>query len=127
MKEKQIKKSSTEPPNPASSKEAARTKPTYLPAGILAVIAFVFYFNTVFNGYALDDLVVIGENSFTMKGLAGIPAILSRGAFAGLNGAWGGDLSGGRYRPLSMVTFAVEQGLFGTHPAVSHLINVVIY
>src|SRR5207247_11319924 len=29
--------------------------------------------------------------------------------------------------PLSMVTFAVEQGLFGTHPAVSHLINVVIY
>ena len=127
MKEKQIKRSSAKPTSPASSQEDTKTKPSYLPAAILASIAFEFYFNTVFNGYAVDDGLVITLNKFTMKGLAGVPAILSRGTFEGVSGAWGGDLSGGRYRPLSMVTFAVEQGLFGTNLPLSHLINVAIY
>jgi hypothetical protein len=60
-----------------------------------------------------------------MKGFAGIPGILSTEAFAGLETA--GQLTGGRYRPLSVVTFAVEQGLFGTNPGLSHLVNVALY
>jgi hypothetical protein len=36
-------------------------------------------------------------------------------------------LSGGRFRPLSLVTFAIEHQLWGNLAYMSHLINVTIY
>lgn len=111
---------------PVSSQSAAAIRFGAMQSAALAAIGFAFYFNTAFNGYALDDGLVITENSFTMKGFSGIPGILSNDALAGLPGALG-QLTGGRYRPLSTVTFALEQGLFGTNLFVSHLINVLLY
>jgi protein O-mannosyl-transferase len=37
------------------------------------------------------------------------------------------ELSGGRYRPLSLITFALEHELFGNVPLVAHLGNVLLY
>ena len=37
------------------------------------------------------------------------------------------ELAGGRYRPLSLVTFAIEGALFGDSPAVGHLGNVLLF
>src|SRR5262249_59969728 len=34
---------------------------------------------------------------------------------------------GGRYRPLSIVTFAIEQQIFRGNPHVSHAVNVILY
>jgi len=85
---------------------------------LLAAISVALYANTVRNGYVLDDGIVIQSNRFVERGLAGIPDILTRDAFYSHYAQMGvseDQLSGGRYRPLSIVTFAVEQSLVGDH------------
>jgi len=82
---------------------------------IIGIVAFVFYFNSFFNEYAHDDGIVIVKNEYVQEGFAGIPKILTRDAYDSyyrqLNTT--NQLSGGRYRPLSIVTFAIEQQFFG--------------
>ena len=60
------------------------------------------------------------------KGIRGIPDILSRDSFHGTLGE-SAYLSGGRYRPLSLVMFACEVSFFGMKPFAHHLINVLLY
>ena len=78
------------------------------------------------SGYVFDDGLVITENAFTTSGLAGLPEIFTQDAFVGALGD-SGQVAGGRYRPLSVATFAVEWELFGEAPFVGHLVNVLIY
>lgn len=83
---------------------------------IIAVIGFVFYFNSFFNEFALDDGIVIIKNEYVQQGIKGIPKILSKDAYDSFYRSMNANdqLSGGRYRPLSIVTFAIEQEFFGT-------------
>ncbi len=90
-------------------------------------IGFILYGNTLFNKYALDDAIVITQNSFTKQGLKGISDILKYDTFTGFFGKEKELVAGGRYRPLSLITFAVEYQLFGENPFISHLINILIY
>ncbi|MFH1220497.1 MAG: tetratricopeptide repeat protein [Candidatus Eisenbacteria bacterium] len=99
----------------------------WLPYLVVLVIGFALYANTIPHDYALDDKVVIAENPFTQKGLKGIGDILSHDTFSGFYGGQVALVRGGRYRPLSLVTFAVERQLFGQNPHISHLINVLLY
>jgi tetratricopeptide (TPR) repeat protein len=82
---------------------------------IISVIAFILNFNTFFNEYAHDDGIVIVKNEYVQEGFAGIPNILTKDAYDSyyrqLNTI--NQLSGGRYRPLSIVTFAIEQQFLG--------------
>lgn len=105
---------------------------------ILAFIGFVFYANSFYNEYALDDGIVIQKNDYVQQGFRGIPKILSTDAYESFYKQMGAkqQLSGGRYRPLSVVTFAIEQNIFGSNakikPAddaafVRHVMNVVYY
>jgi hypothetical protein len=80
---------------------------------ILVLLAFVLYSNTLGHKFAFDDSIVITDNTFTQKGLAGIPDLVSRDFFEGVYGEGGMELSGGRFRPLSLVCFAVENQFFG--------------
>ncbi|MEO6669399.1 MAG: tetratricopeptide repeat protein [Ferruginibacter sp.] len=117
----------------AKPAENLKEHPQLLPAWSfksMALVVFAFavglYVNTITHEYALDDGIVITENAFTKQGFSGIPDILSHESFA--NVATSKDeLSGGRYRPLSVVTFAMEYGIFGARPSVSHLVNVLLY
>ena len=106
---------------------------------IIFVFGFSLYANTLTHRYTLDDKAVIWNNSFTQKGVHGIKDILSYDSFAGMFGK-DSNLEGGRYRPLSIVTFALEIEFFGKtttdlsarepfkgNPFVSHLINVLLY
>ncbi len=98
-----------------------------LQIAILLIVSFAFYFNTIWNDYLLDDVIVITKNKFTLMGFSGIWDIFSKDTIEGYSSVKG-LLSGGRYRPLSLVTFAAEIGLFGAnHPAISHFINVLLY
>ncbi len=85
-------------------------------AVILGALAFVFYFNSFFNEFAHDDGIVIVKNEYVQEGFSGIPKIMTRDAYDSyyrqLNTS--NQLSGGRYRPLSIVTFAIEQQFMGT-------------
>ncbi len=90
----------------------------WLQAGIIAVLAFIFYSNTISNNYALDDTIVIVQNEYVLEGFAGILDILTKDAYDSyyrqLNSS--DQVPGGRYRPLSIVTFAIEQQFFGAIP-----------
>jgi len=99
-------------------------------AFVVAAIAFALYANTLGSGYAFDDGVVIGENTHVQRGFAGIPSILTHDAFDSYfrkMGVGSQQLSGGRYRPLSIATFAVEQQFFGDNAHLRHLVNVLLY
>lgn len=93
---------------------------------ILVAVVAIFYGNTLHNDYALDDLIAITGNTFTQKGFAGIIDLLTHDAFVGTYGE-ALNLSGGRYRPFSMVMFAVEKEIFGYKPAVFHFFNILSF
>ncbi|MFA6923338.1 MAG: tetratricopeptide repeat protein [Bacteroidales bacterium] len=95
--------------------------------GIIIFFSFILYGNTIFNDYALDDAIVITENKFTQKGIDGIREIFSYDSFKGNNENLLNAVSGGRYRPLSIATFAIEHEFFGKNPHISHFINILLY
>jgi len=83
---------------------------------ILIIFAFILYGNTLFHEYALDDTMVITENEYTLSGVQGIDDLFSEEFFSGFFDQKNKKLvAGGRYRPLSIVTFAIEwQLIMGT-------------
>ena len=127
--------------NPAQKKKPRKAKQLYFDPGkntyfgidrriiygILMLIALAFYANTIPNEYALDDGIVIEDNSFTKQGISGIPEILSYDTMAGEHGKDVNFVSGGRYRPLSVITLAIEYELFNMNPHISHFVNTVLY
>jgi len=94
---------------------------------IIPVLAFALYWMCIPYGYVLDDQIVITDNKFTQKGVEGIWDILSTESFSGYFGGQQDLVAGSRYRPLSIVSFAVEQSLFGSNPVERHLVNVFLY
>ncbi len=90
-------------------------------AVIVFAFSFVLYFNTVFNDYNLDDELVTQNHRLTSKGIAAIPEIFASPYYQ--------DESGYKYeyRPLVLVSFAIENALFGEQAWLSHLINVILY
>ena len=96
-------------------------KPNIWFAVICAVVGFALYANTIKHDYVLDDVGAITGNEYVMEGINGIPKILSVGM-------WHFDnVNLGYYRPLSMITFAIENQFFPGNPHVSHLGNVILY
>lgn len=101
-----------------------------LQAGIaILVFTFLLYGNTLTFDYALDDAIVITGNEFTKQGFSGIKDLFTKDSFHGFFGEAGKDklVKGGRYRPLTMVMFAIEQGIFGNQAFIHHLINILLY
>ena len=91
------------------------------------VLGFILYGNTLTHEYALDDAIVINDNTFTKKGFSGIWDQLSNDQFMGFYGEKKELVSGGRYRPLSMVVFNIQYAIAGESASVSHFINVLFY
>lgn len=105
---------------------------------ILVILGFILYSNSFTNEYALDDGIVIQKNDYVQRGVRGIPKILTTDAYDSFYRQMHAkqQLSGGRYRPLSVVTFAIEQELFGSKEKekpvedaafIRHVLNVVLY
>lgn len=94
---------------------------------IIPLLAFGLYWMSIPYGYVLDDQIVITDNQFTKKGISGIWDILSTESFSGYFGGQQNLVAGARYRPLSIVTFAIEQSLFGDKPHLRHFINILLY
>jgi tetratricopeptide (TPR) repeat protein len=97
----------------------------------LQLVIFLFplliYSNTIWNDYALDDAMVITHNQFTQNGFEGLKDIFTTDSFTGFFHDRNVDLPGGRYRPLSIATFAIENAFWGNNPHVSHLINILLF
>lgn len=112
------------PPDPAVFKDVKKQEkfPVNHKVGIIiGLIAFLLYSNTMNFGYVLDDSAAIVENQFVKKGIAGIPDLLK-------TDFWHfSHLRLGYYRPLALITFAIEQQFFSGNPQISHFVNVFIY
>lgn len=98
-----------------------------MPYYFLFFFVFALYSNTLLNQYALDDRLMITENTFTKEGIKGIPDILTNDSFVGFFGKQKNLVAGGRYRPLSHITFAIEYQIFGLNPWIGHLFNILLY
>ena len=96
-------------------------EPNIWMAIICAIFGFVLYANTIGNGYVLDDNGVIIENPYVMKGFKGIYDILT------IDIAHFRNMNLGYYRPLSLITFAIENQFFPKNPHVAHFDNVLLY
>ncbi len=100
---------------------------------LLLIVLFAFsvllYANTLGHDYSQDDAIVIYDNEFTTQGVAGIPDILKYDTFRGFFKEEGKDklVSGGRYRPLTLVMFALEWQFFGSNPFIGHLVNILLF
>ena len=93
---------------------------------ILVLVALGLNLNTLFHDYALDDCVVLTQNTLVQKGIKGIPKLLTTDYVYGYS-TKENILSGARYRPLSLILFAVEYQFFGANPFISHLITVLLF
>ena len=93
----------------------------------LAVIASLLYLMSVGFEYAIDDALYITDNTFTKQGIQGIPDLLSKESLYGFFGKQKDLVAGGRYRPLALVSFAIEYEFFGRNPHISHFLNVLLY
>ncbi len=90
---------------------------TWTVRNIHKLIVFVFgcllYVNTLGYDHAVDDAIVITDNMHTQQGIAGIGGILGKDTFHGFFRDDKKLVEGGRYRPLSLVLFAIEMELAG--------------
>lgn len=84
-------------------------------AALVTALAVACYSAALRNRYALDDDLVIGSNISVQRGVSGLGEIFSRDSYAGFYETLGAgpQLAGGRYRPLALATFAIEQSLLG--------------
>jgi hypothetical protein len=108
-------------------------KTGWIPGSLLMLTAMVLYHAATGFGYILDDEMVVWKNSYVLKGFSGLGDIFASDSFLG----YFKDkqklflLEGGRYRPLSLATFALEVGIWGEKnpnlPMISHTVNILLY
>ncbi len=106
----------------AAETASAARMPVKKLCAILAVFSFVLYANTLMNGYAFDDYVMVVKNSLVNSGFSGIPKLLTTSRMAGA-----GTSTVDNYRPLSLIMFAAEHQIFGDSPKVGHFFNILFY
>jgi Flp pilus assembly protein TadD len=102
---------------------------TRLQGLLLFGFACLLYANTLTHGFVLDDGIVITDNMYTQQGVKGIPGILSKDTFFGFFKVEGKEtlVSGGRYRPMTLVLFAIVYQFVGANPFVFHLLTVLLF
>ncbi len=88
---------------------------------LIFLSAIAVYFNSIPNSYNLDDEIVTRNHRLTSKGISAIPQIFTEPYYK--------DASGYsyEYRPMVLVSFAIEHSLLGENAHASHFINVLLY
>lgn len=83
--------------------------------------AVLLFFTSIFNDYNLDDELVTRNHPLTSQGIKSIPKILSSPYYS--------DLMGYKYeyRPVVLISFAIEHQFLGEHAIISHIINLLAY
>jgi tetratricopeptide (TPR) repeat protein len=90
---------------------------------LLVVSAFILYGNSVKYKFTLDDDLFYVKHKSVQKGFSGFGEIFTLGSLEKFDGTKGVQ----PYRPVTLVSFALEKQFFKNNPAASHLINVILY
>lgn len=105
--------------------------------GLIIILTFVLYSNSINNEYSLDDNIVVDGNQTVEKGITSIPKIFTSSYTTDKKQNYS-------YRPTVLSTFAIEKQFFKKLPAsqtleqkkkkdkltqanISHFINVLLY
>ncbi len=108
---------------PGNEKSNGSALARFIPLGSLALLPAIVFANSLFNGFALDDVPLIAENRL-IRSLRLLPTIFGTDYWAGSLGLGvGGDL----YRPLVISTFAVNYALGRLNPVGYHLLNLLLH
>lgn len=85
---------------------------------VIILLGLIFNLTSLHNEYALDDGIIIHQNDHVIKGIKGIKGIMTKDAYESFYRRMNAtdQLAGGRYRPLSVVSFAIEQEFIGAYP-----------
>jgi protein O-mannosyl-transferase len=94
--------------------------PRWLPALVLAVVAAT-YLPTLGVGFVWDDIPLVVQNQATGD-LANIPQFFTMDLWAATPGQDGGT---GYYRPLMLLSLALERAVYGLWPGGHHVQNVL--
>ncbi len=88
----------------------------FMPYAMIAILGLILYANTFHHEFALDDELIICENSYVLRGVDGLGDIFKSDIFDSYYKSIHAEanMSGGRYRPFSLATFAIEQQFIGT-------------
>ncbi len=127
QKQKQTKKSVLTPLPSLIQQDTTFWKTHWLVALLFLIVSFVLYAQCIQYGYVLDDKIVISENSYTKQGVKGIWKLLSTESFEGYFNEQRNLVQGGRYRPLSLITFALEHEISPGNTYLAHGINILLY
>jgi len=106
-----LKKKAVVSPTPSYVQLSRATKLITLALFILT--SGLLYFQSLGFGYVLDDKLVYTENNFVTEGVGGISKLLTTESFTGYFGEEKNLVQGSRYRPLSLISFGIENQLFG--------------
>ncbi len=88
---------------------------------IIVLFSVILYSNAVLNDYNMDDELVTNNHKLTSKGIAAIPEIFTSPYYSDNSGyAY-------EYRPVVLVSYAIEHSIFGDNPITSHLLNILFY
>jgi hypothetical protein len=90
---------------------------------ILALVSTFLYINTTGYKFTLDDDMFYLKHESVQKGLSAIPELFSKGSLNQFDGTIGVQ----PYRPVTLLSFALEKQFFNNSPAASHLLNVLLY
>jgi protein O-mannosyl-transferase len=85
--------------------------------GVVMVVAAIAYANALANGFVLDDRGVVLSNPLVTTPVA------SWHAFAAPY--WPAAIGGGQYRPLAILSFAIDWAISGGSAVWFHMVNVV--
>ncbi len=88
---------------------------------LLSFFTVFLYGNSIFNAYNLDDELVTLNHRLTSKGISAIPEIFKSPYYEDNMGY------SYEYRPMVLVSFAIEHQFFNDNPKVGHLINLLLY
>jgi protein O-mannosyl-transferase len=91
-----------------------RAVPLALAAALLAALV---YANALGNGFALDDETIVARHP-VLNGGGGVGEVL-------LAPWW--PQPPAMYRPVTLLSFALDRALWGTQPAMFHLTNVLLH
>ncbi len=91
----------------------------------IVVLALVAYANAIDNKFALDDIGAILENPM-VRGPIRLGRIFTSNYWSAGPGSVSID-DAGLYRPLTVLSFAIDYRLFGVAPAGYHIVNLIAH
>jgi tetratricopeptide (TPR) repeat protein len=90
-----------------------------LAVGGAALLAVLVYANSLANGFAYDDVWIIQHRDL-VHGFGRLPELLT-------TDYWPDRFGSGLFRPLTLLTFAIDWWLWGGDPFGFHLVNILLH